>query len=302
MARSTQTVCSADGAPPIRTDSPATIPLYCDRGRLLSFRQKGAARYACFNPPAQSQRGTTAGRTWPLLVYLHGSLTTPESLYLSGRNLFALHDTYVLSADPRVQGFFVLSPEGRRATPWPSSGSDGPVTGTGFHWDEWDRNPSQNLDALAIDHFVDEALATRLIDPKRIYVFGWSNGAYMAVLYSNWRSDRIASAGQFAGADPWSRTPCPVAVQATRQVPLVLLRNLCDQLVPCATTTGWVDTLTQLGWPFEFHNLDLQGGITTETACVPACSKDRGLYEHIRWPDADALARMLAFLREHPLR
>lgn len=300
-ASTSATTCFATtGAPPIRTDEPTTIPLYCAEGKLLSFRQNGVARYACLNAPAEVRREAVAGQKWPLVLYLHGSITTPESLYLEGRNLFKLHDTYNLSGDPQVAGFYLLSPEGRRATPWPAAGGNGPVTGAGFHWDEWYRSSTENLDALAIDHFLDETVKTGRIDPKRIYVFGWSNGAYMTVLYANWRSDRIAAA-QYAGADPWSRTPCPVAVQATRKVPLVLLRNLCDRLVPCAATAGWVDTLAGLDWPFEFHNLDLRGAITSAQDCAPACSKDRGIFEHVRWPDAAALTTMLGFLKQHPL-
>lgn len=58
-------------------------------------------------------------------------------------------------------------------------------------WDEWYRNPTDNLDALAIDHFLDEVVARGLVDTDRIYVFGWSNGAYMAALYGMWRANRI---------------------------------------------------------------------------------------------------------------
>ncbi len=115
-ASSGQTVCSADGAPPIRTDEPVSLPLYCKDGKLLSFKQSGIVRYACFNPPKQAQ-GNAAGRKWPLLIYLHGSLTTPESLYLEGHNLLDLHDTFPLSGQADVQGFYILSPEGRRAPP-----------------------------------------------------------------------------------------------------------------------------------------------------------------------------------------
>jgi poly(3-hydroxybutyrate) depolymerase len=299
-ASSTQTVCSADGAPPIRTDEPVSIPLYCKDGKLLSFKQNGIVRHACFNPPRQAQ-GKADGRKWPLVIYLHGSLTTPESLYLVGRNLFDLHDTYPLSGRADVPGFYILSPEGRRATPWPANGGNGPITGTGFHWDEWYRNPAANLDAREIDHFLAEAIATGQIDTRRIYVFGWSNGAYTSALYGVWRSDRIAAIGQYTGADPFSRTPCPVPFEAARKVPLVLLRNLCDQLVPCTTTQAWIDTLTAKSWPFEFHNLSFDGSLTSETECAASCSKDRGIFEHIRWPQPDALRAMLRFLAEHPL-
>jgi poly(3-hydroxybutyrate) depolymerase len=75
--------------------------------------------------------------------------------------------------------------------------------------DTWYRNPDENLDALAIDHFLDEVIETGLIDTDRIYVFGWSNGGYMTALYGIWRKDRIAATGQYAAADPWTQLPCP---------------------------------------------------------------------------------------------
>lgn len=290
--------CSADGAPPFPTVKPVTIPQACYHGKLLSFDQDGVKRYACLNLPRQARLGGQAasGRKWPLVIYLHGSRTTPDSLYLSGRDLFDLQDVYPLSDDPDVRGFILLSPEGRRAEPWQS------VTGKGFHWDEWYRNPTENLDALAIDHFLDEVVAQGQVDPHRIYVFGWSNGAYMTALYGIWRSDRIAAMAQYAGADPWSRTPCAVTQPASREVPLFLLRNLCDALVPCSTTSEWIETLTEQDWPFEYRNLSLRGRVVSSSrACAQECSTARGIYEHVRWPNKEALRQMLGFLKANPL-
>lgn len=295
VKRTTTTVCTADGAPPMQTKAPVTIRPFNPCGPVFSFEQQGVRRYACFNAPHQAAEVQDAGYRWPLLIYLHGSRTTPDSLYSLGKELFALHDRYPLSDRADVRGFFLLAPEGRRATPQESP------TGTGFHWDEWFRNAAENVDALAIDHFVDEAFAAGRIDPRRVYVFGWSNGAYMAALYGVWRSSRIAAIGQYAGADPWSRTPCPVPMQVDRQVPLVLLRNLCDSLVPCTTTGAWIETLTQQRWPFAAYNLDLRGRITTQQRCDPRCSRFKGVYAHVRWPHVQALERMLAFFRAHPL-
>ena len=280
------------------TVEPVTIKPYVERGRILSFDQQGVTRYACFNPPQQAEeaQSRSAGYRWPLFIYLHGSRATPDSLYTLGKSLFNLHDSYALSDNPNVRGFFVLAPEGRRATPWESP------TGTGFHWDEWYRNPESNLDVQAVDHFLDEVTAAEPIDPKRIYVFGWSNGAYMSALYGVWRSHRIAAIGQYAGADPWSRTPCPVPIPSGRQVPLVLLRNLCDALVPCSTTSDWIKTLTEKNWPFQYHNLNLTGAITTaDSNCVQNCGRVRGIFEHVRWPKKEALETMLHFMKEHPL-
>jgi len=278
------------------TVAPVTVRPYAPRGRVLSFAQDGITRYACLHLPRQAQDPDGHDRKWPLVVYLHGSRTTPESLYTLGRHLFDFHDTHVLSDDPDVRGFVLLAPEGRRAAPWSSP------TGTGFHWDEWHHSPSSNLDALAIDRFIDETIATGRVDPRRIYVFGWSNGAYMAALYGVWRGERIAAIGQYAGGDPWTRPPCPVPMTYTRRVPLVLLRNLCDALVPCKDTSAWIQTLTSMGWPFAYHDLDLHGRITSPgRTCDERCSKPKGLYAHVRWPKPAALEVLLQFFREHPL-
>lgn len=296
----TPPTCSSHGAPPMRTVQPVTKVPSCSKGKVLSFEQNGVTRYACLNLPRQSEQeiNRASTRQWPLLVYLHGSLTTPDSLYRAGRNLFSLHDEYPLSGDAEVKGFIVLSPEGRRAEAWPSESAH---TGKGFHWDEWHRDPATNLDAQAIDRFIEKTIATGKVDSKRIYVFGWSNGAYMATLYGMWRSDRIAAIGQYAGADPWSRTPCPVAMTSERKVPIVTIRNLCDALVPCASTSAWSSALTEQQWPFKLQSLDWKGA-PSDAECSATCSKAKGLYEHVRWPEKAVLKdSLLAFLKQYTL-
>ena len=290
--------CTKFGTLPIKTVYPVTFPLVAEDGELLSWEQNSVKRYACLNYPNQVE---SQDHKWPLIIYIHGSLVTPMSIYTFGRELFNLRDDYQLSDNDSIKGFILLSPEGRIAKPWKGNG---PETGEGFHWDEWYRNPEKNLDALAIDHFLDEVVSTGNVDTSRIYVFGWSNGAYMTVLYSTWRSSRIAAMGQYAGANPWSRTPCPVEMTYTKQVPLILLRNLCDALVPCDSTNAWISTLQSLNWPFEYHSLNILGEITnpTETCSTdPDCSKDLGLFIHMRWPKQEPLEEMLEFFKLHPL-
>jgi len=285
--------CSATGTPPLETVEPVTEKPNCKDGRVLSFDQAGVTRYACLNLPAGASKA-------PMVVYLHGSLTTPDSLYRSGHALFELSRDYPLSTHADTRGFILLAPEGRRAKPWASESAH---TGVGFHWDEWQRDPTTNLDVQAIDHFIDEVVAMGLVDEKQIYVFGWSNGANMAVLYGGWRSARIAAVGQYAGADPWSRPPCPVDRPTGRQVPLTLLRNMCDALAKCSYTDSWSDTLESLNWPFQRTNLTLRGKQAAPNAsCVQSCGKARGLYEHVRWPQKAVLAsQLLDFFKTHPL-
>ena len=289
--------CNQYGALPIRTVYPVTIPLICEDGEELTYQQGSAIRYACLNYPDQAD---SMDVRWPLIIYIHGSLVTPMSLYTVGRRFFNLRNTFEVSANDTVEGFIILSPEGRIGKPWTGQG---PETGEGFHWDEWYRNPDENLDADAIDNFLDQVISTGKVDTSRIYVFGWSNGAYMTVLYSTWRSSRIAAMAQYAGGDPWSRAPCPIPITYTRQVPLFLMRNLCDALVPCASTNQWIDTLTARNWPFQHVSLDALGEITLSDTCStnPGCSGDLGLIEHFRWPEKIPLELMLEYFRLHPL-
>lgn len=291
------TGCDKFGTLPIRTVEPVTESLTCDDGIQLSFQQGSVMRYACLNYPDQAD---SQDYKWPLVIYLHGSLVTPTSLYHDGKDFFDLRNDTKLSFSDEVRGFIILSPEGRIAKPY--NGND-PATGEGFHWDEWYRNPEKNLDAQAIDHFLDTVISLGKVDTNRIYVYGWSNGAFMTVLYSTWRSSRIAAMGQYAGANPWDRPPCPISISYSRQVPLFLLRNLCDKLVPCSETDEWIDTLTSRNWPFKYHNLDAIGYITSRDSCstLIACNGDIGLAEHFRWPRAEPFKRMLEYFRLHPL-
>jgi len=292
-----QPVCSATGTPPLETVEPVTERPACKDGQVLSFDQNGVTRYACFNLPPHAVAGASK---WPMIVYLHGSMTTPDSLYRAGHALFELSRDYPLSTHAGTRGFILLAPEGRRAKAW---ASEGPHTGTGFHWDEWQRDPAKNLDVQAIDHFIDQAVATGLVDARQIYVFGWSNGADMAVLYGAWRAGRIAAVGQYAGTDPWQRTPCPVDMPPGRQVPLTLLRNMCDAFATCSDTSSWSNTLKKQSWPLQRVDLTLDGKNAGPNAqCARWCGEARGLYEHIRWPQKAVLAdEMLEFFKQHPL-
>ena len=296
LAQSSNPPCSpSTGAPPITTVPPVTQPVDCQDGKLLSFEQSGVTRYACLNLPAQAKR--SKGK-WPLIIYLHGSETNPASLYKEGKSLFELHDTFALSNDPAVKGFLIVSPEGRNAQPWPAAAGAQQV---GIRWDEWYRDPAANLDAAAIDHFLDAAVATGLVDTRRIYVFGWSNGAFTAALYGVWRSGRIAAIGQYAGANPWARPPCPIAMPNGPQVPLILIRNLCDRVVPCSLTSEWIGNLTAAKWPFESYNLFDDGSeAPASQPCAKVCSKVQGIHDHIRWPQKSVLEkRLLPFFKRH---
>ena len=116
--------CSTTGAPPLRVVPPITEHPSCHpRSHILSFDQGGVTRYACVYSPQQA-RGDQAdenGSRWPLLIYLHASHTSPDSLHWLGKELVDLADTFPISGHDGVKGFFLLAPGSRIADPWPSN-------------------------------------------------------------------------------------------------------------------------------------------------------------------------------------
>src|SRR5579883_1605043 len=183
-ARENPRVCGPFGDPPADTIS-APKP-YCWGAGLRGpwHDANGTERYACINEP---QAAAENGR-FPLIVYLHPSLFGTATVHATG----LLRDLNSFSFGAVRSGYIVLEPLGRKTThfyPFPDR--------NGLGWDNWYRqlNPAggvevggtiyrENVDAAAIDHFIAEEIAAGKVDPARVYIIGWSNGAAMGLLYA----------------------------------------------------------------------------------------------------------------------
>ena len=215
----------------------------CFSGRVLGpwKDSDGTDRYACIYEPEQHSRDNPL----PLLVFLHGSVATADSVKATG--LVGEIDKADLGG--KKPGFILLAPEGRYASHY-YPGVDSNAMG----WDNWYRqlSPSgdvtvagttykENVDAAAVDHFIQDEIATGEVDPARIYLTGWSNGAAMALLYALNRQS-IAAAAVYSAPDPFGafndpcpQTPVPRAPTSNAQVQifnpriaLMHVRNSCD--------------------------------------------------------------------------
>ncbi len=76
------------------------------------------------------------------------------------------------------------------------------------NWDENDSfvalapqlgHPGQNDPIERIDAFIDFAIATYKIDPERVYVTGWSQGAFMTYYYAQKHPDKVAAIVPISG-------------------------------------------------------------------------------------------------------
>ncbi len=284
----------------------------------------GDNRYACLYEPVAAGKENPL----PLVIFLHGSIATADSIRLTG--LVRLIDHADLGG--KKPGFILLAPEGRYTSHfYPGLDSNG------LGWDNWYRqlNPSgevkiagtpypENQDAATIDHFVHDNVASGKVDRNRIYVMGWSNGAAMAILYALNRP-WIAAAAVYSSPDPFSafNDPCPQIPIASApggvgqiqlfnpRVPLIHVRNDCDIGGICPNGTRFATRMHDLGDRVDDVIVDSAGNQIG--SCDNACGTDamgngqvgslgslRGAARHLRWP-SDFNDKMLTFLKEHPL-
>jgi dienelactone hydrolase len=290
----------------------------------------GTPRYACLWKPS-SMPGPM-----PLLVYLHPSMASAE--WVTDTDLLDRIDTLDLSGDPARPGFILLAPQGRFSHHYygfsPTSLNQATdAIGTG--WDTWYRqlNPDgdvtvngvlykENVDAAAIDHFIQQMVATGLVDTNRIYISGWSNGAAMAYLYALNRPN-IAAMASYSALNPYAafddtckQTPVagvPANISQSRMfspaTPTTHVHNYCDIWGECPNILKLQSQLVAQGTPVTDVVIDSQQrAMTPQGICMAICGNNpngnagntRGAVNHFRWPTQWTSA-MGEFLRSHPL-
>jgi len=304
--------------------------LTCSGGTMMAAWSDpdGTPRRACLYEPASASPATPL----PLVVYIHPSLFTADTL-TAATNILDYQNTADLTGDPARPGFIVVAPEGRATNHFYPQPDD---QGTG--WDNWYRQLDkrggdvvvddvtypQNVDAATIDHFIDEEVATGKVDPRRIYVTGWSNGSAMGILYSLNRR-RIAAAAVYTAPNPFEafNDPCPqqpVTHRArsdgelrlsNRRVPIYHVHNACDIAGICPN--GELLLAQLLGVHARVTDVIIDGAQQQVSTCDPGCGTNpdadmsfednpRGFTEgsqnHTRWPTAWTQS-MLDFFREH---
>ena len=148
----------------------------------------------------------------PLVVLLHGYGSTAEH-----------HDHYLgVTEQAATRGLFVLLPDGTHE-----------VSGKQF----WDATTACcNFTGTPVDDvgylrgLIDEAIAKRPIDPKRVYVFGHSNGGFMAYRLACDIADRVTAIAVLSGSDLPRADQC----KPDRPVSVLHLHGTADPLVTYA--------------------------------------------------------------------
>jgi pimeloyl-ACP methyl ester carboxylesterase len=259
-------------------------------------------RHACLITPPQA----SASKPLPLLVWLSPSLAPVDAIRQT--NVYSQRLTANLTGDLTRLGYILLLPAPREIQhiyPWPNQ--------RGYGWDNWYRNldrtsGSLNVDAAAIDYFIDQAKAKGNVDAKRVYMSGWSDGAAFSLLYAL-NTPGIAAAAVYSAPAPFSdiNDPCWQTPFATQATPVYDLHNACDVYGICQTGTQFHAQLQSLYPQFDQTSDILRRGTgrlvnACDSACAPGSplSYNLGLLEHRVWPYSQT-SDMFTFLRQHPL-
>ncbi|MDR3417943.1 MAG: hypothetical protein P4L83_17355 [Nevskia sp.] len=307
--------CTAYGDPPrptVASSEDGTLNAMLDTvlnacaimaGEVLDWTDaNGTPRQACLVAP----RWASTARPLPLLVWLHPTLVAQDAILVTG--LPQLVRSGNLSGNPLHPGFILLLPAARdieQFLPAPLN--------AGIGWDHWYRNldrssPDLNVDVAAIDHFVQVTEQRGIVDPKRVYVSGWSEGADMATLYGL-NTPGVAATAVYSTITPFAdpADPCPGPAFASNSTrPYYLMVRECDTGDACPAGQEFLDQLRSgVLAPELVHGVILNSGTRPVTVCNRLCTGNSPLaqvlsqQQHTHWP-LQWNNELFAFLRDNP--
>ncbi len=226
----------------------------------------GFTRHACiYRPP-----GASANSKRPLVLWFHpGGNGTAQMAGTEASLLFKAPD-YDLTGDPKRPGFVLAAVQGRNLR-FPTA-----APRDGHHHDFYFRDlqsPSTNPDIANVDALIDALVAEGNIDTSRIYLMGWSNGAFFSQLYTIARDttatpagNRVAAAAVFSAGSPFAgiswdpfnlrnvldEDDCQPTEYPESENPILIVYRTTDSAVPCdsvqADCFGTEPGYTTLDW------------------------------------------------------
>lgn len=234
----------------------------CRRADVLEHQGKDMTpRYACVFTDSRFE----ARKPLPLVVFLHGELDDPTAVHRKTR-LRARYAKLDMSGDPKRSGFVILAPQARRIN-------------RSLRWDV-EHHARENLDALAINVFIDELVAAGSVDPRQLYVIGESRGGVMAAVFAHLYPERVAAFGTYGASASKLSWTCDGAPP-----PAAVFYRSCDAVSSCASVEAWLSDRDHDRAPT--FSLRLGAGKATEPSCALSkakCGPKSGAANHYRWP------------------
>jgi len=192
----------------------------------------------------------------------HGPLPTVIMLHGTGGTAVWAADETAWGATARRHGFAVVYPEGLPPDPAkpPKFLTNPPI------WHDGSFGPGdeehQSADAAFISTMLNELIVEREVDPARVYVTGFSNGAGMTFALAAAMPDRLRAIAPVAG-HCWIDPP-------RRAMPTLYIVGDSDPLIPLEG--GWVKT----PWGRQRYKPAVRDTLEKWTGTVPGSRRQEG--------------------------
>ena len=231
---------TTDGSAGADADSGGGGPTTLTPGTsMINLNVAGHSRTAVLYVPAN------ATSTAPLVIALHGDGDT-DTNFIATSGLQTLADT---------DGFVLVAPQGitRDITV-------GGQTVPQVDWDAYNSVASGNIDLPLLEQLRTQLQATNQVNPKRTFVFGYSQGGYMSFLYGMTDAPVLSCAGVLAASSPYGgASNDPLIAGATRKIAVAMQIGTLDSAYSAAQTTD--ATLMAQGFPVQFNAISGAGHV-----------------------------------------
>lgn len=138
-------------------------------------------------------------------------------------------------------------------------------------------DPDQVLASLeTIDHFIDEILTAYPVDPRRLYLLGFSQGSILSMCYTLTHPSRVAGAVAQSGYFP-NNVELEIDSAALRGKPLILTHGEQDTLIPVEWGRASRDRLQALGVDLEYHEFQMGHSVSMQSLEVISAWLERQL-------------------------
>jgi polyhydroxybutyrate depolymerase len=199
---------------------------------------------------ASTRTYNAGGRSRSVALFAPSTLTGPAPLVLLLHGNGDTNANFVaalgMQAKATASGFVFAAPQGVSQS-FTYLGQ--PLSG--LSWDPYRSVAEGNIDLPLLDAIRADLGASSTVDPKRIFVFGYSQGGYLAFRYGMDASASLSCAAVIAAANP--RPGSGLVASAPRKVPVVLQIGTNDSAVSAARSTR--TELQNAGFPVQLNEI-----------------------------------------------
>lgn len=217
-----------DGA--ASTTDAATPSKLAPGDSTVTFTVAGRVRQTLVHVPPQYKPG---GPRLPLVVALHGNGDTNQN-FVKTSNLLASSDT---------DGFVLVAPAGILQTI-----TVGGQTVPDVSWDAYRATNEGNIDLPLFEELRSRYVGTGAVDPKKVVVYGYSQGGYASFRWALDASSRLSCSAVISAANPFGGGGR--ITEMTRKIPFALQIGSNDSAAANLRSTK--AALEQAGHPVSF--------------------------------------------------